>query len=95
MKKVFFEDNTKGGLAGKAVAENASLVADAVRCLPLPVSYMPSHSVPVGRESFSVTEESDQEDFTTFLTRPCLSMNEVRSYSVLWLLWRTYGRRCL
>lgn len=83
---MFFQDDTKEGVAGKAVAANAALVADAVRCLPLPVSQMPSHAVPVGRESFSVTEESEREDFTTFLTRPCLSMNQVK-YFALFILW--------
>lgn len=75
--QVFFQDDTKGGAATKAVAANAALVADAVRCLPLPVSLMPPYAVVVGRESFSVTEESEVEDFTTFLTRPCVSINKV------------------
>lgn len=74
---MFFQDDTKGKAAKKAVAANAALVADAVRCLPLPVSLMPPYAVAVGRDSFSVTEESGVEDFTTFLTRPCVSINKV------------------
>ncbi|CBJ31410.1 Isoleucyl-tRNA Synthetase [Ectocarpus siliculosus] len=83
--EVFFQDDTKDGVAGAAVAANAALVADAVRCMPLPASRMPEHAVPLGHERFCACggddgkgEEAaaDQEpDFTVFLTRPCLSVD--------------------
>lgn len=80
--KVFFQDDTKDGMAGAAIASNASLVVDAVRCMPLPVSRMPSHAVPLGEEMFSVCSEdqsqTEEPDLTVLLTRPCLSFNEVR-----------------
>lgn len=80
-RKVFFQDDTKDKVAGKAVAANATQVADAVRCMPLPVSRMPAYAVPVGQERCSVTEESVSEDFTIFLTRQCLSVDQVRAFT--------------
>ena len=81
-EKVFFQDDTKDGVAGAAIAQNSSLVADAVRCMPLPVSRMPAHAVPLGKESFSACSEEKDEtqepDFTVLLTRPCLSFDEVK-----------------
>lgn len=76
---MFFEDTTKGAVAGAAVAANAAMVDEAVRCLPLPASRMPPHAVPLGEEKFAaVSEDAEAEpDFTVFLTRPCLSVNEV------------------
>lgn len=79
---MFFQDDTKDGSAGAAIAANASLVADAVRCMPLPVSRMPSHAVPLGKERFNVCSEDQsptgEPDFTILLTRPCLSFDQVR-----------------
>lgn len=80
--QVFFQDDTVGAAAGAAIAANALLVADAVRCMPLPSSRMPAHAVPLGQERFSAcAEEKDgapQElDFSVFLTRPCLSFDQV------------------
>ena len=80
--QVFFQDDTVGAVAGAAIAANAPLVADAVRCMPLPASRMPDHAVPRGQERFSAcAEEKDgapqEPDFTVFLTRPCLSFDQV------------------
>eukprot|EP00903_Cladosiphon_okamuranus_P006585 g6433.t1 len=81
--EVFFQDDTKDAVAGAAVAANAALVADAVRCMPLPASRMPEHAVPLGHERFSVCaedgngEEAKDPDFSVFLTRPCLSIDKV------------------
>lgn len=83
---MFFQDDTKDGIAGAAIEANASLVADAVRCMPLPVSRMPSHAVPLGEEMFSVCSEdqsqTEEPDFTVLLTRPCLSFDQVRIESM-------------
>lgn len=71
-------------MAGAAVAANAALVAEAVRCMPLPASRMPEHAVPLGHERFSACaedgkgDEANEPDFTVFLTRPCLSIDQVR-----------------
>lgn len=85
--QVFFQDDTKDAVAGAAVAANAALVADAVRCMPLPASRMPEHAVPLGHERFSACgddggkgEEAQEDDFTVFLTRPCLSFDQVRYF---------------
>lgn len=84
LPQVFFQDDTKDAVAGAAVAANAALVADAVRCMPLPASRMPEHAVPLGHERFSACaeegkgEEAKESDFTVFLTRPCLSFDQVR-----------------
>lgn len=82
--KVFFQDDTKDAVAGGAVAANAALVSDAVRCMPLPASRMPEHAVPLGHERFSACadeskggDEPQEPDFTVFLTRPCLSIDQV------------------
>lgn len=76
--KVFFQDDTKGGEAGAAVAANSALVADAVRCMPLPISRMPPHAVPVGEERCAVVNADETKpDFTILLTRPCLSLDQV------------------
>ncbi|CAN0016591.1 unnamed protein product, partial [Hapterophycus canaliculatus] len=48
--EVFFQDDTKGAVAGAAIAANSALVVDAVRCMPLPASRMPEHAVPLGHE---------------------------------------------
>ncbi|CAM9890026.1 unnamed protein product [Pylaiella littoralis] len=80
--EVFFQDDTKDAVAGGAVAANASLVAEAVRCMPLPASRMPEHAVPLGHERFSAcaddskADEPEELDFTVLLTRPCLSFDQ-------------------
>lgn len=76
---MFFKDATKDAVAGTAVAANAAMVDEAVRCLPLPASRMPPHAVPLGEESFAAgSDDAEAEpDFTVFLTRPCLSIDEV------------------
>ncbi|CAN0423061.1 unnamed protein product, partial [Laminaria digitata] len=80
------EDDTFDAVAGAAIAANAALVADAVRCMPLPASRMPGHAVPLGQERFSAcAEEKDgatnqEPDFSVFLTRPCLSFDQVILY---------------
>lgn len=86
--QVFFQDDTVDAVAGAAIASNAALVADAVRCMPLPASRMPAHAVPMGEERFSAcAEEKDgapeEEDFTVFLTRPCLSFDQVHIFTIL------------
>ena len=88
LPQVFFQDDTKDAVAGAAVAANAALVADAVRCMPLPASLMPEHAVPLGHERFSACGAEDggngeetkalEPDFTVLLTRPCLSFDRVR-----------------
>ena len=74
------------------MAANAALVADAVRCMPLPASRMPELAVPLGHERFSACGAEDggkggetkaEPDFTVFLTRPCLSIDKVW-YFVCW-----------
>lgn len=86
LPQVFFQDDTKDAVAGAAVAANAALVADAVRCMPLPASRMPEHAVPLGQERFSACaedgkgEEAKEPDLTVFLTRPCLSIDKVRFF---------------
>lgn len=81
-EQVFLQDDSKDGVAGTAIADNAALVGDSVRCLPLPASRMPEFAVPVGQERFAAcSSEKDEEgepDFTVFLTRPCLSVNKVQ-----------------
>lgn len=75
--QVFFEDGTEGNAASTAIAANSEFVADAVRCMPLPISEMPPHAVPLGEERCAVVADESKPDFFIVLTRPCLSLNKV------------------
>lgn len=85
LSQVFFQDDTVDAVASMAIAANAALVVESVRCMPLPASRMPAHAVPLGQERFSASAEKDgtpqEDDFTVFLTRPCLSFDQVFIFS--------------
>ncbi|CAM9142618.1 unnamed protein product [Choristocarpus tenellus] len=70
--EVFFTDETEGGVITAAIETNAALIYEAVRAMPLPVSCMQKHAVPVGEERTVVVGPA--EDLTVYLTRPCLTL---------------------
>lgn len=80
---MFFEDNSEGSVVSAAIAANAALVSEAVRCVPLPVSEMPSHAVPLGEERCAMGTDESKEDLLLLLTRPCLSLNTVSPRSIV------------
>lgn len=83
LEQVFFQDESKGSVVSAAIAANAVLVSEAVRCVPLPVSEMPSHAVPLGAERCAMGADESEEDLLLLLTRPCLSLNTVSSDRVV------------